>query len=278
MHQMLSSSTSPVPRDSIAILTGILQQRQKKNASYSKSALARDMGISQPLLSLIFGKRRPLTTVQAKRASILLKLSHEEEKELVESTLRSEGNARIRKQLDAQKLKADSNRMKELDFDQFSALAQWFHMPIIALISTKAFRRDYQWVARKIGISATEAKEAVERLIRLGMVTENAKGDLKLSQDRIDLTPKKSEVAIRAHHAQMMRLAEETMKTQTDEQSWMKRDISSLSLAVDSQKVPEAKLLIQKFREEMSALLTEGNISEVYQFNVQLFPITRSES
>lgn len=262
-------------RDPVTILTALLQQRQKKNSSYSKSALARDMGISQPLLSLIFGKRRVLTTAQAKRASILLKLSPEDEKELVESTLRTEGNKRIEKQLEAQKQRLDSNRMKELDFDQFSALAQWFHMPLLALVSTKSFRRDYQWIARKIGITVEEAKEGVERLLRLGMIVENAKGDLKLSRDRVDLQPKKSEVAVRAHHTQMMRLAEDTMKSQTEQQQWLRRDISSLSMAVDSSKLPEAKVLIQKFREELAALMTEGNVNEVYQFNVQLFPITK---
>ena len=61
-------------------------------------------------------------------------------------------------------------------------------------------------------------------------------------------------------------------------QSWSLlefREISSLSLAVDPDKVSEAKALIKKFKEELTELMTEGDVREVYQFNVQLFPISK---
>ncbi len=46
-------------------------------------------------------------------------------------------------------------------------------------------------------------------------------------------------------------------------------------MAVDSEKIPEAKILIKEFRQKMSALLESGKKDEVYQLAVQLYPLSK---
>lgn len=263
------------PSEVVKILTEILNARQKKNSSYSKTALAKDMGISQSLLSMILGGKRPLTIAQAKKSSILLRLSDHQERTLIEASIcASDNSSRVRARLEEQERIREANRARSLEFDHFYSIAKWFHMPILALVTTKDFKNKPAWIARKLGISIDEAREAVSRLIRLGLLVEEGK-ILKLVNQRNELTAKKSEAAIREHHVQMMKRAEETMFANTDDASWMVREISSLSLAIDPDKVPEAKALVKKFKEELTRLMTEGEIRKVYQLNVQLFPLTK---
>src|SRR5690242_880031 len=72
-----------------AFLRALLLERRRKNPAYSTRAFARDLGMSQALLSLILNGRRPLTMKQVARISILLNLSQEQSRDLMEWTLLS---------------------------------------------------------------------------------------------------------------------------------------------------------------------------------------------
>jgi hypothetical protein len=52
------------------------------------------------------------------------------------------------------------------------------------------------------------------------------------------------------------------------------RDFSSIMLAIDPEKLPEAKTIIREFRQKMASLLKHGHRSEVYQLAIQFYPLT----
>ncbi len=56
------------------------------------------------------------------------------------------------------------------------------------------------------------------------------------------------------------------------------RDFSSMTIAVDPEKLPEAKAVIREFRQKMASLLRDGNKTEVFQFALQLYPLTDMNS
>jgi hypothetical protein len=47
-------------------------------------------------------------------------------------------------------------------------------------------------------------------------------------------------------------------------------------MAIDPRKMEEAKRRIEEFKNQMADLLTEGNCKEVYQLNIQFFPLTKA--
>jgi uncharacterized protein (TIGR02147 family) len=53
------------------------------------------------------------------------------------------------------------------------------------------------------------------------------------------------------------------------------RDCTSITMAVEPARLPEAKKMIQRFRRRMAAYLNTGQGSEVYHLTVQLTPATR---
>src|SRR5262249_27217844 len=54
------------------------------------------------------------------------------------------------------------------------------------------------------------------------------------------------------------------------------RDITSMTMAIDLRRLPEAKKKIRAFRKELAALLEGGEASEVYNLNIQLIPISKN--
>lgn len=262
------------------IITRILEQRRTKNSSYSVSALARDIGVSQSLLSRVLSGKRKLTLAQAQRMVLLLNLNKNDERKLIDATLKQSSekissDRRIRNKLESMAEQEPKRRERHLESEKFTAIAKWYHLPLLTLLSTKGFRNDARWISKRLGILPIEAENAIDRLKLLGLIEEKD-GTLVETNGHVEVMPKKSEEAVREHHAQMMNKAKEVMGTDVDHAAWEMREISSLSMGVDTKNVKDAKELIRKFQQDMRTLLTKGSADEVYQFNVQLFPISRS--
>jgi len=49
-----------------------------------------------------------------------------------------------------------------------------------------------------------------------------------------------------------------------------------MTMAIDVEKIPEAKALIEEFTNRMSALLETGRRTQVYEFGVYLYPLQKS--
>lgn len=58
-----------------------------------------------------------------------------------------------------------------------------------------------------------------------------------------------------------------------EEQDFSKRNLSGLTMAIDSKKLPEALELIREFRSRMSSLLESGEKDSVYHLGIQLFQL-----
>ncbi|MNS96870.1 hypothetical protein D3C72_1311880 [compost metagenome] len=54
-----------------------------------------------------------------------------------------------------------------------------------------------------------------------------------------------------------------------------KRDMSMITLAIDSKKIPKAKEMIKVFRRKLANYLAQGKKDGVYTINIQLFPLTK---
>ena len=78
---------------------------------------------------------------------------------------------------------------------------------------------------------------------------------------------------LQASHEEGLIMAREKLK----EISVEERDFSSMTIAVDPKKIPQAKAIIREFQDKLEALMSDGDLSEVYQFNCQLYPLTKKE-
>lgn len=249
--------------------------RKQKNPTYSLRAFARDLGMSQALLSLVLNGQRPLTLKQAHKIAALLQLSPGDEKNFIDATLASlPENAKITQKIRQAKQKQDSIFIvKSFDTEKFHTISNWYHLAILNLTATRGFKSDSRWIAKRLGISKPEADAAIERLVLLGLL-ESKNGTLKKVTLNSEWVPSESKAAIRNFHHQMMEKAQAEL-TKTDSEAFSKRSITGTSLAVDTKQIDEAKAFIREFEKEFTRRFTTAHSNEVYQMNLQFFPITQ---
>lgn len=162
----------------VHILNEILTERKRQKPYYPVKVFAREAGISQPLLSLILSGKRSLTVLQAKKMSILLGLSEETERRLIDAALlASTKDVKLKNKMESNQKLREASILKPTKAKRLNGLEPWQYVPLLVL--------------------------------------------------------------------------------------------------VDPSKVNEAKQVIRRFKQEMIALTTTGDDSEVYQLNVQFFPHTR---
>jgi uncharacterized protein (TIGR02147 family) len=254
------------------MLTTELEHRRQHKSNYSLRAFARDLEISPAFLSyLIKGERSLKPDTAAVLAKKMKWNSHDSR--LFVSLSRYQGAhsspGRTMIQQDLEDLQKTHTKFENLRVDQFSIIADWYHLAILELIEVEGFSSNPTWIAQCLGISVTEASRALDRLVRLKMVTILSDGGLQKDKNNaVNDTPSE---AIRRFHRQHLKNAYEAINSVP----FSKRHVSGTTVAIDATKLAEAEELIKEFRAKLSALLSTGAKTDVYHLAIQLFPLSK---
>ncbi len=222
-------------------LLGEFKRRKGANPSYSLRSFSRATKIQPGRLSELLAGKRRLTPKMAKRIAVEL------------------GS-----------IPMAQGQWTALEEETFSAISDWQHFAILSLLETKDFRENERWIARRLGISVLEARDSLERLIRLGIV-ERRENKLLPARGGFTTSQYISSAALRRSHRQSLEQAIEALEGVRVED----RDISSVTMAIDTRKLPQAKRIIRDFRRSLMRLLEAGESDEVYNLNIQLIPVSK---
>ncbi len=247
---------------SITVKNLLLQElstRQTRNSAYSLRAFARDLGLGVTTLSDVLADKRQLSKINLEKVIIKLFVSPLEQ-ELLRASSRD--GAHRNRQFDERTL---------LHEDTFRLIADWQYLAILNLAKIKNNRAGRpKWIANKLGLSVPEAQVALQRLLRLKLVT-NKSGRLTRSAKPLTTSTDIPSSAIRKHHSQNLFLAEQSLH----HDDVFRREFGSVTMAVNPEKLQLAKDLLLKTRKKIAALLEVGTTSEVYTLSFQLFPLTK---
>jgi uncharacterized protein (TIGR02147 family) len=232
-----------------------------KNPNYSLRAFAQKLAVPPSALSEVMNGDR----VPAEKLALKILLGLNLEPSFVNKTITNLSAERR-----GVEYSEDVGEYKTLDAEYFHVIADWYHFAILSLAETKGFKSNARWISRRLGISEVVAEKAIERLIKLEMLSQDKDGKLKATGIQYKSTTDIVSQAIKKQHTQNLDMAKEALE-QIDINM---RDITSITMAIDLKLLPEAKKKIQKFRREMSSYLESGSQTEVYKLNVQLFPIS----
>lgn len=153
--------------------------------------------------------------------------------------------------------------------------AHWYLPAIRELAGCVAFEARPAWIARQLlpPISTREAAEAIDTLLDLGLLRRTESGGLERSDAMVTTGAEARGTHIFRYHRSMLERAAESM----DLVEGPERDISSVTLCVASHRIPELKAEIQAFRKRLMQLAEDApDPDRVVQFNVQLFPLSRT--
>ena len=130
-----------------------------------------------------------------------------------------------------------------------------------------------RWIAKQLGIQVTNAKLAMERLKRLGLVSEVADGQWKQTGNPIKIENTISTAATRKFHKQILNRAIESI----DKDPIPVRDFSSMTFTFDQEQMEYARKKIQEFRRKLVAELEiKGTPSSVYNLTIQMYPVSNN--
>ena len=265
MHSYRSETADPS-----AILKAALAARQRRNPHYSLRAFAAHLGVPPGRLSELLSRKRSVTRALAKFLVGRLDLAPSEACAFVEGAMPAGRSAKSAMSLARQATRAETPYATLAD-DSFSAIAEWEHFALLSLLETADAKSDAAWMARRLGIGIGQVRDALERLERLGLVVRESDNaafrptHANLSTGDADVSP-----ALRRSHKQSLEHAIRAI----DDVPLAQRDVSSVTMAVDIARLPEACALIRAFRRDLAALLETGDRTEVYNLNIQLVPLS----
>jgi uncharacterized protein (TIGR02147 family) len=253
------------------ILKEIYFQKSQRNRSYSLRAFARDLGVSHGYVSLILNDKRRVHPRLAADFASKLKLSQPDTDRLVESAKSGFWKA---------KGSTPSSPKRGADFfalelDRFKVLSEWYHLALLDLTMVPDFKPSYGWVARSLGIKPSQAKAAVGRLARLGLLEVSSDG-WKKTHAMLTIPASVPSSAIRKFHQQMIGKALQELDSGEPE-DFENRFIVGTTMAIDKSRLPEAKRRVAKFRRSLLKFLCDGTATDLYQMNLQLFPLVKKK-
>lgn len=233
------------------------KQRKLKNTKYSMRAFARDLRLPASKLSeILSGKGSPGAGLTKNLVSSL-KLDASEAQTL---------ESMIAKHRELQKRTRDAHVLAE---DEYALIAGLEHYGIIHLLETSDCVHDARWLAKRLDIPLEKVILAIGRMQRLGLI-KILDGKITPVHNKRTTTHDIPSQVLRDSHREVLNHAIESLeKTAVKD-----RNVTSITFAVNKEKLAEANDLIKEFRRKIANLLSQGSTSEVYNLNVQLVPLT----
>lgn len=261
-----TSSTDLADQAQLALQQVMLRcfsQSRVKNPAYSLRSFARKIDCSPAAVSEILNNKRKVSPKLAQKIIEKIGLDPEEMKQIL-ALFGSKSTAK-------DSSSATKPAYSELASDQFKTVSQWYHFAILSLSETKDFQDDPKWIAERLNVRLPDIQQAIERLERLGMIKRDKRGRLEPTGQQFVTTDEIASTALRGAHAEILDLARNSLE-QDEVQA---RDFTTMTMAVDPQRLVKAKKMIREFRATLCDFLEQGERTEVYQLSVNLFPLSR---
>ena len=261
-------------QDSKQFLRDWLSARQKIDSSFSVRKLAKTMEISHALLLMILQGKRSL---KLKHLTVLNRGLHlpQTEKNYFQALIEFE-NAKTNSEKESLALwLRDLNPNPNFSLkivDEFKSISSWVHMAILACSGLKKKINDPEEFVRRFKhkVNAQEIRSAVTRLEMLGYLKRDGDGSFQAVYQKLSTANDVVNEAVKTYHQKVSHLAAEMI----EEQSVLEREFQSFALPIDLTKLPLAKEMIRKFRNDFYLAMKSDEATEVYHVNLQLFRLT----
>ncbi len=239
-------------------------KRKMKNPNFSVRSFARWLELSPAQVSQVMSGKRPLTLKALEKIDKKLDISPLEKQSLLESLAGTSDQG-------MQGAAASEAVFRTLSEDQFKLMADWYHVAILSLTRLPGAKSDPRWIARKLNISLEEANQALQRLVRLNIISVSPK--FRQIGDPLKVISEIPSAAIRRYHKQNLVLASEKI----DSVDNSLRNFESMSIAIDTKDIPKLKKHIDRFLNQMQKFSEKSKPNHIYHFNLQMFPVTNIE-
>jgi uncharacterized protein (TIGR02147 family) len=234
-----------------------LVERCRKNPAYSLRSFAKDLNIDNSVFSKILSGKRKMGHKLASRLMCQFEMSTSQYERFIANDIDD----------------SKSQNYEQLAIDSFAIISDWHHYAILELLRVDNYISDLEWIANSLGMTKIECRDAVERLVRVELVEKWEDGTL------VDVSGGKStNISNDMKHGALRKMQKQLLLKSIeciDKIDYEKRNNTSITMAIDTEKLPEAIDEITKFRRKMGKLLSRGSKrDQVYNLSVALCPLS----
>ncbi|MGZ3773231.1 MAG: TIGR02147 family protein [Pseudobdellovibrionaceae bacterium] len=258
------------------VLNRAFAKKKQKQPSYSYRSVAQSLSVSASYVSALFRGLKNIPTERITDLARALDMDSSDES-LLRRAIAITEISKLNVDLDLLNSQTLPSRTRTSgNIKEFSMLEPWYRMALLDLVTCSNFNDDPKWIAQKLGIRVEEAHFAFNELFRHGFIgIEN--GRYKKIHQHLRFPTTKSLPKIREFHKKMMEKAIYQMMNKTDDESFRNRTINGITMATNPVNIEKARLRLREVLFEIADILSDGECTEVYQLNFQLFPLTSNE-
>ena len=258
-------------------LNDFFDEKKKQSRFFSHRSFMQAAGLTSPShLKMIIDGKRNLTNKSIPKYLKALKFKSTKEETyfslLVQYNQCQNHNDKI---LFLEKLLAlkDKKNLTPLVAKQFNFLSKWHYVCIYVLTDMKDFNPEPSWIALRLRkkVSQTQIEKAITDLLALGLIERDGKKGYKQCSGALSTAEDIKDIAIHSYHKSMIELAARSLTLDKLET----REFNGVTIPIPKEKLTLIKDKIRAFRKEINELASSyENPDEVYQLNIQFFPLT----
>jgi uncharacterized protein (TIGR02147 family) len=265
-------------QDFRSYLRDFYQERRSKDRKFSIRFFARRAGLrSQNYLKVVMDGRRSLTARNVPKfiKGLGLAGSQAEYFEALVNLNQARDNSEQKICLDRIEHLQKKKTAYNLTGGQLELFSHWYNLAIFEMASQAGFNPDPKEVSRKLQgkITPVEAQDSLDLMVRTGILIKGIDGKLKPIALKIASSDTIAPQYVRRLQESFIKQALEGLQKNPPQDF----DVRSLTIALTPEQVPLFKTKIQEFQREMNALFSSGKGSDIYQFNLQFFKLTKND-
>lgn len=233
---------------------------QRKNSSYSLRAFAKKLDVDQSYLTKFMKGERNFSIRSLIRLGGEMGMTPLTINKFLGVQQQSEANS-------------EERAKARLQDDQFKMISEWPHLAILEAFKLKDFEITVDSLAKLLNLHSTRIRTCLERLKRIGFIElSGEKLVLKVEQGNwFDL-----EVTNSVKIQLQKELAQLNVKA-VEDVTFVQRFHGSLTVAIDSQRIPEFQARFATLLEEFARKLQDpGHLDAVYQLTIGFFPLSKN--
>ena len=158
---------------------------------------------------------------------------------------------------------------------QYALFNEWYFNPVWELSTDPRMEGDPGRIAARLdpAVEVGRVREALDLLLEIGLIARDADGKLTARDTSLHTEDEIFSKSVKGYQSATMDLAKRSLELHSRDT----RHISTLTFGLDEGTRRRILQRIQEFREELTRMAQEVPTSDqVYQMNLQFFPLTRS--
>lgn len=259
-------------KKSYEILSAHLKKLQKENPKFSARSLSLKLGLSPAFLTNVLSGKTPLPMKRLESFCQILKIDEFDKQEIKERLVLEKLD--LPHMIDRSIAKKSNTHQELLPEGQFRLMRYWWNFAILDLLTcfnSKGFTKTE--ILSSIPVQETALDISLNELLQMNLIHQKD-GFYFKTEEHLKLPTRGPNPVTRNFYKSVLTLAQQALD-KTDQEDFEKRLITTLSCSVNPTQVPKAKMKLAEALAEIRDILTEGECTDVYFLQAQLFSVLK---